>query len=282
MKLKEPISIKNQLDLLVSRGMVIDDIDEASQFIKDRHYYRLNIYFHKLMESPDRFIDGTTFKKVIDIYENDRWLRHEIVRLLEVVEVLFRSRLAHFLSMNFGADVFYKTEAFFDREKHYELLKRFETELDRNVNDPIVIHHKRKFDNKFPIWVVVEFLSFNSLSKMYKNLKNSIKKDLTREVCDYDMRLVTSWLHSFSVLRNICAHYSYLYKRAYSIRPKIPTSCKWNENDTLFAILLVLQKIVNPIDWSGFIARLQDSEMNRRQFILGDYGFPPNWLDHFQ
>ena len=282
MKLKPPIPIKDQLDLLISRGMVIEDIEKASHFIQANHYYRLNIYFHKLMETPDRFIAGTTFQKIIDVYENDRWLRLQLMKLLESVEILFRSKIAYFLSLNFGADAFYKTEPFFDLEKHNEMLDRFEMEISRNDQDPIVKHHKHKFENMFPIWVVVEFLSFNALSKLYKNLKNNIKKELTKEVCDYDMRLVSSWLHTFSVLRNICAHYSFLYKRVYSIRPKIPTSFCWNENYSLFATLLVLKDLVNSRDWMKFITGLQRAENTRGHFYLSDFGFPKNWLDRLQ
>ena len=53
MALKPALSVHDQIELLRQRGMTIDDEKKATAFLQSNHYYRLNIYFHKLMDSPD-------------------------------------------------------------------------------------------------------------------------------------------------------------------------------------------------------------------------------------
>ena len=67
--------------------MIIDSEATAATFLASSHYYRLNIYFHKLMDSPDHFREGTQFSQVMAIYGNDSWLRNKILTILEPIEV---------------------------------------------------------------------------------------------------------------------------------------------------------------------------------------------------
>ncbi len=76
--LKPAITIEQQIELLESRGLVIDQKDKANLFLMDNNYYRLNVYFHKLMDNQNHFIPETNFSKVIKIYDIDRYLRKQI------------------------------------------------------------------------------------------------------------------------------------------------------------------------------------------------------------
>ncbi len=97
MPLKPALSIQDQIALLRTRGMIIDSETTAATFLASNHYYRLNIYFHKLMDSPDHFREGTQFSKVMAIYGNDSWLRNKILTILEPIEVKTRTQVSHYL-----------------------------------------------------------------------------------------------------------------------------------------------------------------------------------------
>ena len=75
MILKPPLSIDDQLSRLEKRGLIINDYEAAKIFLSENNYYRINIYFHKLMDSTNHFLEGTKLDYVIGIYNNDRWLR---------------------------------------------------------------------------------------------------------------------------------------------------------------------------------------------------------------
>ena len=54
---KSPISIKNQVQKLKSRGLVIDDEDSAEQYLSNISYYRLRAYTYPFQNNNDSEIN---------------------------------------------------------------------------------------------------------------------------------------------------------------------------------------------------------------------------------
>lgn len=151
MSLKPALSIEDQLALLKHRGMIIDNESTAVAFFSSNHYYRLNIYFHKLMDTPDHFRDGTRFSQVMAIYANDSWLRNKILTLLEPIEIKTRTQLSHYLGMTYGPDAYYQKGIYKDETIPQTVLDNFRKESFRNKSDPVIKHHKEKYGGIFPI-----------------------------------------------------------------------------------------------------------------------------------
>jgi len=279
MSLKKPLSISNQLDLLHARGMIIDDFTKAHTFLECNHYYRLNIYFHKFMDSPDHFKDGIQFSQIISVYENDRWLRNKILSILERIEIETRTRISYHLALTYGSSALYDNSNFKDNGKYNEFLQKFNQEITHNRQDPVVIHHQHKYGGQFRVWVAIEYLSFNTLSKLYTNLLEPDKKVIAKGFYKTNDHLLGQWLHTLSILRNICAHYGYLFRREFSIRPVIPKIFKWkpSQNSKLFALFLVLRRLSDPNIWKSFNQEILAAERTREGFDLTDYGFPRDW-----
>jgi len=94
MALIPALSVHDQIELLRQRGMTIDDEKKATAFLQSNHYYRLNIYFHKFMDSPDHYQDDFQFSQIA-VYGNDRWLRNKILSVLEPIEINTRTQISH-------------------------------------------------------------------------------------------------------------------------------------------------------------------------------------------
>lgn len=282
MSLKPALTIQNQIDLLRKRGMIIDGDSTASTFLSSNHYYRLNIYFHKLMNSPDHFRDGTRFSQVMAIYNNDSWLRNRLLTILEPIEIKTRTQISHYLGITYGSDAFYQKAICKDEAIYQVILDNFTNEISRNSKDPVIKHHKTNYGGYFPIWVVIEFLSFNTLSKYYGNLQEKDKKTIARNSYHVNDFFLGQWLHVLSVLRNICAHYGYLYRREYPLRPKMATEFGWDssKNNRLFATFLVMHRLSEKAPWNEFIQEIGDREKTGSFFHLRDYGFPDDWRSY--
>ena len=145
MPLKPALSIKDQLGLLQKRGMIINDESVAAPFLESNQYYRLNIYFHKLMDSPDHFRIGTNFSQVMAIYENDYWLRNRLMTILEPIEIRSRAQIAYYLGMKYGSDAFYQRTLYKDPANHQKILDSFDAEVNRNHTNPVVVHHQSNY-----------------------------------------------------------------------------------------------------------------------------------------
>lgn len=102
---KPPISFEEQLELLISRGLVVNDTDKVLHYISQINYYRLAAYSLPFEETrnPHKFIEGTTFNKILDHYLFDRELRLHLLDAIERIEISFRTQWAYHISHQYGA-----------------------------------------------------------------------------------------------------------------------------------------------------------------------------------
>ena len=129
MTLKPPLSFDDQLSRLEKRGLIINDYKTAKTFLSENNYYRINIYFHKLMDLTNHFLEGTKLDYVIGVYNNDRWLRSLIFNLLEPIEIKIKTNIAYYLGLKYGSDCFYKDDLFKDQKTQKIILSNFKTKL---------------------------------------------------------------------------------------------------------------------------------------------------------
>ena len=281
--LKPPITITQQLALLQSRGMLIDDQSLAAAYLQQNHYYHLNIYFHKFMQpNCDNFLPGTNFIDIINANTNDSWFRRELSLLLEPLEIKLRSCLAYYLAIQYGSDVFYDRSIFNTKNYYERLFKSISNDLQKRRNDPVVVHHNKKYAGKFPIWVIVEFFSFNQTSKLFSSLKTPDQKRIAYTYFNgLNEDFLENWFHALSVLRNICAHFGYLYKRKHNPRPRLMPDFNWDKdkNDELFSYVLILHRLSGNALREKFINNLSKRTSQNPSFSLENYGFPVDWQD---
>lgn len=210
MTIKPALSVSEQVKLLQTRGLIIENPSSAEALLLQNSYYRLNIYFHKYMKAENCFKVGTTFEDIVAVYEFDRWLRNRLLTLLEPIEIHIKTRIAYRLSHSYGSDCFYKDNCFKNIDDFKKVTKDFENERNRNYKDPIILHHETAYRGKYPIWVVVEFLSFRAVSNIFACMHERDKKQIAKDAYNVNEYFLGQWLHTLSVLRNICAHYGYL------------------------------------------------------------------------
>jgi abortive infection bacteriophage resistance protein len=275
-QLKPPLAINQQLQLLVSRGMIINDRKEASQFLIDNNYYRLNAYLHKFLDNQDHFFPNTNFSKIMEFNSNDIFLRKQIVSLLEPIEIKIKTVTAYHLGCKYGSDAFYNSSIFKNQKYYGNLFQSFTNDVNKRPKDPIVYHHNRNYSGKFPIWVVVELFTFHSISQLYSILQLNDQKSIAQTYFGINEQLLENWIHSLSVIRNICAHYGYLFKREFTVpvgfgkdKSKYP-----NLENKLFGIFYCLKMLSKQDHWKAFYTEVVNniSEDN----LKNEYGFPSN------
>jgi abortive infection bacteriophage resistance protein len=236
------------------------------------------------MDSPDHFRTGTDFSQVMAIYANDSWLRNKILTVLEPIEVKMRAQISYYLGMTYGPDVFYQRGIYKDSAIWQSISDNFANEVSRNQSDPVIKHHRTNYGGLFPIWVVIEYLSFNTLSKFYRNLQERDKKAIANGSYHINDYMLGQWLHVLSIMRNICAHYGYLYHREYPVRPIIAKSFKWDatKDNRLFAVFLVMRRLSETSTWQQFTQSIETRVKSSSSLSLWDYGFSDKWRDYLE
>ena len=98
--------------------------------------------------------------------------------------------------------------------------------------------------------------------------------------------MLCSWIQAVSVMRNICAHNSRIYNRAFSTRPQLIASDRINPQpryNGLYQIMLSM-KYLRPTQesWTDFIDRFMEIlDKYAGVYDLRRMYFPDDWTSHF-
>lgn len=212
------LSFDEQVELLASRGIKIDDKKEAASFLSKVNYYKFSGYTlffetkdNNSMERTHVYSKGTSFEMIRRLYNFDKDLRFLVYKALQDIEVAVKTNFAYILAQNKGPFVLYDEANFYDVKKYKEILAQIEEAVAKNKNEQFIAHHLKKYvGNKIPIWAIVENLTFGTVSYIYQHLNDDLKTRIGKEK-DFHPTIYTSWLRALSVTRNICAHNARLW-----------------------------------------------------------------------
>jgi abortive infection bacteriophage resistance protein len=276
--IKKPTTFIERVNILKSRNLQIEEEEKAIETLKRINYYRLSAYMLSF-KSSDRFYDGVSFSDVYNLYNFDKKLRSLIMGVLETIEVAFRTHIAYLIAHKYGPVGYENHENFRNVTYHNKMIRKIQEEIDRS-DEIFVHHHKAVYGGVFPIWVVIELVSFGLLSKIYSNLSEEDQNKIAREHYNTKGEYVRSWLYSLSVFRNICAHYGRLYNRRLKITPKLFRGDRREgiNNNTVFSILITARRLQkNKNEWNHFVTDLAALIEENEKVDLRLMGFPDNW-----
>ena len=278
-------------------GMKIETSDNAPEVLSQIGYYRLKGYsFHLIDRATSKFQQGTTFAGVIALYQFDTKLSHLVFSFLSAIEVSLRARLVNALLLNNDALILNDPSFFKDKQRYWKNQSSIASEIARS-NDVFIKHNFSNHDGAVPLWATVEVMSFGTLSKVIKNLDtgtayNSLADNYKFQGAKGIMirpsqGMLTSWIQSVSVMRNICAHNSRIYNRVINTAPqliqtdKITPPARYNG---LYQILLAM-KYLRPTDdeWTSFVTELTGLLSQYASVVeISRLNFPVDWANHFQ
>jgi len=227
---KTPITIDEQIKKLQDRGMHIANIPLAKKYLEHISYYRLVGYWWPMYADKEthQFKPNSRFEDAVALYNFDHELRMLLFDVIEKIEISLRSKLIYHLSHEYGPWWFQNTDLFSDTPSLVGTLYTLQEEVQRS-KDIFMKEHRKKYkeDKRFPpAWKTLELASFGNLSKLYGNLKNTIKaKDtIAKEYGAVNHTYLPSWLQSIAQIRNYCAHHSRLWNKNLPGAPKLLSS----------------------------------------------------------
>ena len=91
-----------QIENLISLGLQIEDKDYAKSVLNRISYYRLIKAYSISLKEDGKYIDGTTFENIVDLYLFDVELRHILFSLIEYIEVYLRAVITNYFSLKHG------------------------------------------------------------------------------------------------------------------------------------------------------------------------------------
>lgn len=253
--IKPWLSVEDQLQQLIGRGMLVTDTTKALACLERIGYYRLSGYWFafrersepcsvwdaKVVGQPKRvkptripleqFKPGTSFQNAVDLYVFDKRLRLLAMDALERIEIALRVDISHTLGQA-DAFAYLKPELFHNSfateldqrsglTKHHEWLNKHASLINRSKEE-FMRHNKEKYGLPVPIWVACEVWDFGAMSTLYGGMKEADQDRIAQSYGISNGRTFATWLRSLNYLRNVCAHHSRLWNRNIVDQPKLP------------------------------------------------------------
>lgn len=290
---KPALTIEQQVEMLLGRGMLGDRAEMARQ-LAVVNYYRLSGYWFHRKGPQDQFQSGTRFEVVWKQYSFDRKLRLLVMDAVERIEVALRTQFSYHHTLAHGpfgyADDPSTLPKFDGRpEERRKALERVNEEVKRSKE--VFVHH---FGHKYgqehrnlPLWMASEVMSFGGLLNLWQASSKQVKNAVAARFGISD-EVLRTWLWSLNEVRNIVAHHGRLWNRVLGNKPAIPRANRhpeWHSpvsisNDRLFAVLCVcahcLSHIASDSTWCLRVRQLLERSP---ETPCKNMGFPENWLE---
>ncbi len=276
-ELKPPCTFKQQIDKFKERGLIIENEVYAEKILSRVNYYRLSAYGLGLHEN-NQYKHNVTFETIYCLYEFDVRFRYLLLEAIEIIEIMFRTKIAHHLAMKYGSESYLDVNCFQSEKYHNGFVREFNNEKNRQEDTAFIKHHNTHYQGRMPVWVAVEIFSFGMLSLFYGNMKIEDQVVVAQDF-NTSPAYIRSWLKCLVEVRNICAHYGRVYNRNLSSEPKLYKEHKYIRKNRIFAIILIIRRLLDDNSFQkAFILKVQALiEAYSANLNLSYIGFPENW-----
>jgi len=279
-----PMSIDEQIANLLSKGLTIDDEEYARRVLNDISYFRLiKAYSLGLKAKNGDYNKNVRFEDIVQLYLFDANFRQALFPQIEKIEINLRCRLSNYFSAKYDVTGYEEAgNLAMPEDAFQDFYSEIQREISRKKRTPFIINFQDNYiDGKIPMYALVEVMSFGTLSKFYKNMKNEDKKAIASQY-GVGYTYFESWLENLSYVRNICAHYSRLYNAKLTKTPRLykQYTAAGISNSRIFATLLTIKHLLpNDRHWHDFVQTVELLIDKYPSVKLHYIGFPQGWAE---
>ena len=297
-------TIDEQIDILKSRNIIIDDYNKAYILLsKNNYYYLINGYkdlFIKGTSKKEKYINGTKLDELYSLYEFDKNIKINFLKYLLLIENEIDTYIAYEFSKSYGHKNYLVPTNFYGSKSKITLIEKFIKDINSEIqyqyknSNEMIIHYLDNY-KYIPLWVLVRVLSFGKISKFYSLMKPKEQNAISRK---YNLKIheFRVMLQNLTLVRNICAHDEKLYdiklknrisNTIYHKKLKIDNkngNYQYSTRD-LFSIIIVFKLLLEKEQFTElYIEIIKNIEKLKKELstisiekVMYKMGFPKNY-----
>ena len=306
MNKKEFKTLDEQLGIFKSKGLTINDEEEARNILLKENYFFINGYRRVLMVSSKekKFVKGATFDELYAIFIFDRELRNILFKNLLIIENNIKSIISYKLSIKYGyKEKNYLKESNFttdnkDKRRVSDVINKMKRQIRVNSqNHSATLHYITNY-GYIPLWVLVKVLSFGLINELYGILKPEDQKEIA-DLYEIEMEDMEVYLSLLANYRNLCAHEDIVFDhrtQKYISNTKYHNELKIKQDEfgeyikgknDIFALIIILKQMLTKDEFMHMMdeinLKLQDLTWQIKSVkinkIYDTLGFPENYMD---
>lgn len=306
MNKKEFKTLDEQLGIFKSKGLTINDEEEARDILLKENYFFINGYRRVLMVSSKekKFVKGATFDELYAIFMFDRELRNILFKNLLIIENNIKSIISYKLSIKYGyKEKNYLKESNFttdnkDKRRVNDVINKMKRQIRVNSqNHSATLHYITNY-GYIPLWVLVKVLSFGLINELYGILKPEDQKEIA-DLYGIEMEDMEVYLSLLANYRNLCAHEDIVFDhrtQKYISNTKYHNELKIKQDEfgeyikgknDIFALIIILKQMLTKDEFMHMMdeinLKLQDLTWQIKSVkiekLYDTLGFPENYMD---
>ena len=212
--------LQEQVDLLIRRGMRVDDPERARQLLLEIGWFRMSMYWFPFetrypdnMSDVHHFREGVSFRDALLLYAFDFNMRNALLKPLERIETAFRTYMIHLVSTRYPDSPAWFCDKRVVGPRQANSFERMVYLPLKRQNPHIQLHHRRFTADRFaPAWKTLEFVTLGMMCNLYESLCSSgLRNDVARHFGIHQEGIFRDYMEVIRGLRNICAHGNVLY-----------------------------------------------------------------------
>ena len=126
-------AFNEQINILKSRGLIVDDEKQAVKFLARVNYYRFSGYAKLFYASKDSFKERVKFSDIISAYYFDCELRNLLNEIMADIEISLRTQIAYNLAINVSPICYSDSSIFENENEHKEMMETIAKERARKI-----------------------------------------------------------------------------------------------------------------------------------------------------
>lgn len=306
-----------QIQILESRGITIDDKDFATKFLISRNYYSMiNDYGRFFTTSSDIYVPGTTLKDINYVYIFDKSIKTILFTHTLEFEKYLKSTLAYYFCkahpkcndyLNIDS---YKHNNQGQIDNVLSLINNIKNVISDYSSEDCppngIKHYQRKY-GEIPLWVTIQFMYLGDVIYMFHCSDDSVQNDVSKVFSEFiqghngnDKSIIINSSALYKIMlvvkdiRNCVAHNNRILNlsvsRSLPYIPKIHSPLGISKRTTrsdLYNILLVFQCLISPDEYDNMIGAFKNriKDLKNKTTVI-DYniitqslGLPHDWIN---
>ena len=298
-------NLDEQVEILRSKGLIINDVEKTKEILFRENYFFVSGYRHLFMRkfNDNKFIEGTTFEELYATFVFDRRIRNIMFKYILVIENNIKSIISYRLSKKYGfRETDYLNPKNFNQDplkvrQVHDIINKMKRQIRINGKQHSATMHYINNYGYIPMWILVKVLSFGIVSELYCILKTD-DQDRISDFYNMDSETLEVYLSLLSNFRNLCAHEDILYD--HRTQRSIPDTkyhyllgidatdgeYHFGKND-LFALMVIMKRMLSKDEFKelvnevGYEIDVLDGKVDAvpLNVILNKIGFPNNWRE---
>ena len=300
---KEFKTIDEQIEILKTRKIIIEDYRKVCKILeKNNYYYLINGYkdlFLDVTSKTEKYRNNTKIEEIYALYTFDKNMKATFLKYILLLESEIDTYIAYEFSKTYGHKNYLILENFNHIHSNISKIEKFINDINLEIkyqyksSNKMIVHYLDSYQN-IPLWVLVRILSFGKISKFYSLMKQKEQNAISRK---YNLKIteLKIYLQNLTLIRNICAHDEKLYD--IKMRSRIFSTCyheKLNIKKNskyqyatrdLFSIVIILKVLLEREQFNEFYAQIINYiEHLKNQLVtieidkvLYKMGFPRNY-----